>query len=148
MKELCIKISNGLYSWALDTYPGKGYREIFENGPKGGHGMEYGLYILLLVSLFFVVAFYYGVCARDADNATKKNYLTVLLLGMITLVFVNYVALTLLTGYYNTLFNMNMFAFNLLDLVYFVLLYQLWSWLLKDKSNAPNIDLYTILFKK
>lgn len=143
-------ISNSIYQWILDTHSNdySYFQNDFANNANGHtNGMMYMLIALLLVSLIATAVYYYGVASKVA-NATKKNYMVVYLLGLITLIVVNFVVMATIPEMKNVFTSYNMWMINLIDVLYYTILFQLWSWLVKSTSKSPNIDLISIVFNK
>lgn len=130
-------LSNEMYGWALNGRD-QDYAKIFQNSHGGGYGMEHGLFILLSVSVLSAVIFYYGVCST-ARNATMKNYFSVGLLGMATLVILTYVVLGSGSGVSGIITDSNMLVFNLINIFYYAVLYLVVSIFIKSGSKASNI---------
>ena len=142
MKLFFERISSFLYEWGIDATENN-FVEVFGHE---GHGMEYCLYILIGISLLFPLIFYFFI-AKDVNNATPKNYLLMMLMGYIVLAAVNYLVIATIFGN-ELLSSTNLFWITILDIVYYMLLFELWSWVFKGMSNASNICLYSILFNK
>ena len=142
MKLFFERISSFLYEWGIDATENN-FVEVFGHE---GHGMEYCLYILIGISLLFPLIFYFFI-AKDVNNATPKNYLLMMLMGYIVLAAVNYLVIATIFGN-ELLSSTNLFWITILDIVYYILLFELWSWVFKGMSNASNICLYSILFNK
>lgn len=139
-------IAKAIYQWVLNVRTDD-FQSVWAIGTKPcGNGMTTGLAILLIVALFFVLAYYF-VIASSVDNATKPNYLYTFITGVITLVVVNIVVLAFLTDR-SKVFTLNMLKFNLIDILYFILLYEVLSLIVKDMSNASNIHLFGLLKSK
>ena len=148
--DFTVKISNFLYQWVMDASEGNPrgslYRAIFSNdGQGGGHGMEYCLFFLLIVSIVSAAIFYFGI-ASNIQNATKNNYLSTYIMGFICLAVINYVGMQLIVEDVNVLTSFNMVKVCLIDIVYYTVLFELASLLMKGLSQAGDIHLLS-LFK-
>lgn len=141
--EFTVKLSNGLYQWLLDGRE-ENYKVIFSNdGPGAGHGMEYCFFFMFGVSLITALIYYFGI-ASDINNATKKNYLSSWIMGFICLVAINYAGMeVILDGNASVLPSFNMVKICLIDIIYYSVLFEVFSLLFKDHSNASNIHLLT-----
>ena len=140
--EFLNNLSNLMYSWILNPRL-DGYREVFQNIHGGGYGMRYSLIVLLVVALLFVLLFYFGI-STHADAANKKNYMMTIILGGITLLVATVVVLAFLTDK-SLMFNLNLLYLLLIDIVYFIILYEVFSLIFKGMSkNARNIDMFSL----
>ena len=146
--EFTRRISRFLYQWVMDVKegnpPGTLFKEIFSNDSGGGHGMEYCLFYLVIVSLVTAAIFYY-VVASNIQNATKKNYITSFVVGFVCLVVINYLATQIILPGVNVLKSFNMVKVCLVDIVYYTLAFELWSLLMKDFSKAGGLHLLTAI---
>lgn len=138
-------LSEVLYGWLMNTQADD-YTH-FQNGYDYGCGMEYLFCALLIVPLCFTLYFYF-VQARILAQGTKANYMIIFFLGLLTLFVLNFVLLITAADYPNALTSWNMWKINLIDIVYYAVLYELYSWLVKGYSKVPNIDLITCLSNK
>lgn len=150
MFDLTKSVSEFLYDWILNIdETGDGdrnlYHEIFANdGEYCGHGMEYCLFFLLGISILAALCFYF-VISRDITKATKKNYIITCVVGYICLVVTNYFGLDYLTDVDGEVFySFNVFKVCLIDILYYAILLECWSLLMKSRSNAGNIDLLKV----
>lgn len=142
--SLIEKISEILYAWLMNARDAD--YKFFQNGHGYGNGMEYLCIALLLVPLLFAVYFYF-VQAKKLANATRNAYLVIFLLGLLTLIVVSYVTMYSFVGYESVFLDGNMFKAMLGNLVYYTILYQLYSWFMKEISSVPNLDLWSCIFK-
>lgn len=138
-------LSEIFYSFVMNTRASD-YKEYFQNGHNYCNGMEYLFIALLLVPLCFCLYFYY-VQAANLANGTKKNYIVIFLLGFLTLLVVNFVLLSTCAGYKNALTSGNMWKVNMIDVIYYPIMYQLYSWFAKSGSKVRNIDLISCFSK-
>lgn len=147
--DFTVKLSNFLYQWVLDASEGTNprgslYTAIFSNdGIKGGHGMEYCFFFLVILSILTSGVFYY-VIASNIQNATKKNYVITWIMGYICLVVINYVGMQLVVDV-NVLSSFNMVKLCLIDAIYYTAFFEVWSLIMKGYSKAGDIDLLSIL---
>jgi hypothetical protein len=142
MFKLTERISSFLYNWQIDATENN-FVEIFGHE---GHGLEFCLFFLLGVSLAFALIFYF-VMAKNVSNATPKNYLLMMLMGYIVLVATNYLGFATIYGN-EVLSSPNLVMISVVDLLYYVILFEAFSWTFKGMSNASNISLISILFNK
>ena len=145
--DFTVRISNFLYQWVMDASEGdpRGslYRAIFSNDGQGGHGMEYCLFFLIIVSILTAAIFYFGI-ASNIQNATKKNYLATYIMGFICLAVINYVGMQLIVEDVNVLSSFNMVKVCLVDAVYYTILFELASLAMKSFSKAGDIHLLSL----
>lgn len=99
------------------------------------HGFMYAFIFLLAISFIAAAIFYFGV-SKTVVNANKKNYWTIFGLGLFVLIIVTIVGLKLIFGNGPGYFCMNLFKLNLLNAVYYVILYEVWSLVLLPMSKA------------
>ena len=126
------KLSFYLYDWILEK--GGAFHQVYEN--NGGRGMFWAFVFLLAVSIIAAAIFYFGV-SKTIEKANKKNYWTVFLLGMLTLVIVTVVGLRLITGYAKPDFwSMNLLKLNLINIAYYLVLFEVWSLVFMPMSKA------------
>ncbi len=104
-----------------------------------GHGKEYCFYFLLLLSLAFVLVYYF-IVASKVQNATKQNYRGIFIMGYITLVVLSCVGMAAFVSP-SAVATLPMLQICLWDLFWYSLLYESWSLLVKGWSNAQNIHL-------
>lgn len=142
MFTLTERLSSILYNWQMDASE-TNFVEVFGNE---GHGLEYCLFFLLGVPLLFTLLFYFGI-AKNVNNATPKNYLLITLMGYIVLIAINYFGFAILFGN-EVLSSTNLLKVSILDAAYYIVLFELFSLAWKKMSNASNIDLISIIFKK
>lgn len=117
----------------------KGNDNINWFGNMQGHGMEYCLYFLLLVSFAFVLL-YYKVIAKKVQNATKQNYRGIFIMGYFTLVGLSCVGMAVFVTP-SAVATFPMLEICLWDILWYGLLYEGLSQLFKGWSNAQNIHL-------
>ena len=138
--EIFRKISNAIYQWILDQNA-EDYSVIYQY-EDGGKGMLWCFWILLAVSLLSVLMYYFVIVKGNQDNASRKNYLITFVLGLITLIVVNIVVLKLChDGSDVSFFTMNLLKINFIDIVYYTILFEVWSLVFKGMSEDPNRDL-------
>lgn len=138
-------LSEIVYSHVLNTRANDYH--FFQNGHNYGNGLEYLFLALLIVPLCFCVYFYF-VQASKLANGTKKNYMIIFLLGFLTLLVVDFVLMSTCAGHRNALTSGNMWKINIIDVIYYPIVYQLYSWFLKGMSNVPNVHLISCFSKK
>ncbi len=142
MFKLTERISSFLYNWQVDATENN-FVEVFGHE---GHGLEFCLFFLLGVSLVFAIIFYL-VIAKNVNNATPKNYFLMMLMGYIVLVATNYLGFATIYGN-EVISSTNLLKVSVVDILYYVVLFEAWSWVFKGMSNASNISLISILFNK
>lgn len=138
-------LSELIFSFMMNTRAAD--YEHFQNGPAYGGGMEYLFIVLLLVPLAFAATYYFGV-AQKLANGTKKNYLVVFLIGFLTLWMLNFVVMATAADLRNPFSSGNMWKINLIEIIYYPIVYQLYSWFMKSASKVKNIDLISCLSNK
>ena len=138
-------LSEFIYSFVLNTRANDYH--YFQNGHGYGYGMEYLFIALLVIPLVFCLYFYF-VHASKLQNGTKNNYMVIFILGFLTLVVVDFVLMSTCAGYRNAFSSGNMWKVNLLDIIYYPVVYQLFSWFVKSFSKVPNIDLINCISNK
>lgn len=138
-------LSEFIYSFVLNTRANDYH--YFQNGHGYGYGMEYLFIALLVIPLVFCLYFYF-VQASKLQNGTKNNYMVIFILGFLTLVVVDFVLMSTCAGYRNAFSSGNMWKVNLLDIIYYPVVYQLFSWFVKSFSKVPNIDLINCISNK
>ncbi len=117
----------------------KGEDNINWFGSMSGHGKEYCFYFLLLLSLVFVLVYYF-IVASKVQNATKQNYRGIFIMGYITLAVLSCVGIAAFVSP-SAVATLPMLQICLWDLLWYTLLYESWSLLFKGWSNAQNIHL-------
>lgn len=140
--ETFAKISNFLFNWVLNRHKDDYY--YLSNTGDGKHGLIIALIILLVVSLLAAYVYYYMISKR-VSNATQKNYISVCIMGEIAMILINYLLIYSLTNFSNIFISLNMLKLNAIDIVYFLISFEIWSWVIKSKSNARNISLILII---
>lgn len=103
------------------------------------HGKEYCFYFLFLLSIAFVLVYYFGVASK-VQNATKQNYRGIFIMGYITLVVLSCVGMAAFVSP-SAVATLPMLEICLWDILWYGLLYEAWSLLFKGRSNAQNIHL-------
>lgn len=98
------------------------------------------LLALFIVTFSAVYIFYYEV-SKNAANATNRNYIVVFLLGLLVLWLVNLILVPTIVGDFDYAFEMNNIMLSLIDSLYYAILYEIISLLIKDKSNGRHIHL-------
>ncbi|MDE5886628.1 MAG: hypothetical protein K2H46_03465 [Muribaculaceae bacterium] len=132
--DFLSEIGNILYNWTLDANT-TDYSLIIN--------LEVPAWIfimLLIVTFASVMSFYYGV-AKNAAEATKKNYIVVFLLGLLVLWLANLIIVPTIVDNWDFAFSMNNILLSVIDTVYYAILYEIISLFAKDKSNAKHIHL-------
>lgn len=117
----------------------KGEDNINWFGNMQGHGKEYCFYFLFLLSIAFVLIYYFGVACK-VQNATKQNYRGIFIMGYITLVVLSCVGMAAFVSP-SAVTTLPMLEICLWNLLWYSLLYEAWSLLVKGWSNAQNIHL-------
>ena len=145
MHKIFQKISETIYPWVMDTRADD--YTSFQNGPGYGNGLEYITMALIAVPLLFCLYFYF-IQARDVVRATRKEYLTIFVIGFFTLTVVDFVLMATVAGYRSVLSSGNMWKIVLVNVLYYIALYEVFSWLLKGMSNVPYVDLIKCFSKK
>lgn len=135
-ESLISRLSDLLYKWILEAPGHKEYHLVYENAPNGGYGMMWTFVFLLVISIA-AAAVYYFVVSSSVVNANKRNYFTVGLLGLFALIVATVVGLRLITGYNDSSYwSSNLVSINLLNIVYYVLLYEVWSLIMMPFSKS------------
>ncbi len=137
------KVSEWLYGWLLNANHSD-YVPIYANQIGGGYGQSYLLLFLLIVAIVTPLVYYFGV-AKNATNATKKNYIIVYLLGYFVLIVMNYFGLAAFVDSTEVFTNVDMIKVCLIDAVYYSIICELISYFSKGSPHtaANNIDLIT-----
>lgn len=104
------------------------------------HGKEYSFYFLLLLSIAFVLVYYFGVASK-VQNATKQNYRGIFIMGYITLVVLSCVGMASFVSP-SAVATLPMLEICLWDILWYSVLYEVFSLLVKGWSNAQNIHLW------
>lgn len=117
----------------------KGEDNIGWFGNMQGHGKEYCFYFLLLISLAFTLVFYFGVASK-VQNATKQNYRGIYLMGYITLVVLSCIGIAAFVTP-EAVMTMPMLEICLWNILWYSVLFEVFSLLVKDFSKAQNIHL-------
>lgn len=141
--EILSKLSSNLFNWVLHTDKSD-YQYLSNNG---GHGLAIALAILLVVSLL-VALIYYFVLSKTTVNATKKNYISVGIMGMIVMVLLYFLIIKFMTDFENILFSANMWKLIVISCIYYLILYGIvWSELFREipGTRAKNISLIQLL---
>lgn len=139
------QLSEVLYSFVMNTRANDYH--FFQNGHGYGNGMEYLFIMLMLVPLVFCLYFYF-VQAEKLENGTKKDYMTIFFIGLLTLAVSSWVVMVMWAGYKHALTSGNLWRVIAIDLLYYSAIYQLYSWLFKTWSNVRNLDLISCFSKK
>lgn len=122
---------------------------FFQNGfEKNSHnGMEYLTIAFFVVSLLFCLYFYF-IQAKKLSNATRKNYIIIFLLGLFTLIVVDFVLMATFVGHTSVFSDANMYKALIISSVWYCVLYQIYSWFFKSMSNVPYLDLISCFKRK
>lgn len=103
--------------------------------------------LFLLIVSFLTVIIYYFVVDSNARNATPKNYLLSALMGYVILVAITFLGLATITS--KDVFVTDIFIICGVNIIYFVLLFEIWSLIFKGMSkNSKNIDFISVIFNK
>ncbi len=137
--EFLATIADVLFGWALDANASN-YSTIINSDVLAW------VLICLFIVTFAAVLFFYFSIAKVAANATKKNYLIVFGLGLLVLWLANFIIVPTIIGDWEYALEMNNLILTLVDSVYYVLLYELFSIFVKDTSNAKHLHLFNCLF--
>lgn len=135
--SLLSDISRAIYAWTLNTRADDFI--YLQNSVGGGYGMQWTFLLMLAVSLIGVLCYYYGI-ASQAVKATKQNYIVVFILSLLTMWVLDYVILYTVAEMDDPM-TWNVLKLNLVNTVYFAIMYEIWSLFIKGSSKAPNIDL-------
>lgn len=139
-------ISKTAYNWGLFERTGemRDSAELFLRNLGNTHLSGFSLCFLLLMSsaAIFSAVYYFMLVKPQASNDTTKNYLLISLLGLIFLWVANFVSFKLIINQ-NMFVDRNMLWVCLIDIVYYVLFFQLFSWLFKPivHSNKDFLHL-------
>lgn len=142
--SLIEKISEILYAWLLNARDAD--YKFYQNGHGYGNGLEYLCIALFIVPLLFSLYFYF-IQAQKLSYATRNAYLVICGLGLLTLIVASYVIMYTFVGFESVFTDSNMLKIMLADIIYYAILYQLYSWFMKGASNVPNLDLWSCIFK-
>lgn len=142
-------IAYAMYDWLMNHHEFIKGEETYQylSTKAGQDGMFYALAVVFIVSLLTACVFYYAI-SSNASSATKKNYVVTSLLGFVTVVVLNYLITYLACKWGTCLLSLNMLKINLIDILYYFVLFEIWSLLIKGKSNARTIDYISIFSKK
>lgn len=138
------RLASIMYGWTMDATESS-FDQVFDSA-NAGYGMEYCLFFLLGVSLLSTLTFYFGI-SSNIRNSTPKNYLLTMIIGYLVLVGANYLGIASIYGN-EAIESFNLVKICLMDIFYFVVLYEIFSLVFKGFSNASWIDLISILFNK
>lgn len=117
----------------------KGDDNIAWFGNMQGHGKEYCFYFLLLISLAFVLVFYFGVASK-VQNGTKQNYRGIYIMGYITLVVFSCIGIAAFVTP-SAVMTLPMLEICLWNILWYSILYEVFSLLFKDLSKAQGLHL-------
>ena len=138
-------LSEIFYSFVMNTRASDYH--FFQNGHNYGNGLEYLFIALLVIPLCFCLYFYF-VQAANLANGTKKNYMVIFFLGFLSLLVVDFVLMSTCAGHRHAIASGNMWKINFINVCYYPVMYQLYSWFIKGASKVPNIDLISCFSKK
>ena len=127
-------IADTIFGWCLDANAAN-YGTMVNSG-----SLSWVLIFLVLISLVAPLVFYYGI-SKVAANATKKNYILVLFVGWIVLLLANFVIVPTIVDDWSYAFDLNNIVLSLVDSGYYVVLFGIISWLVKDRSNGKYVHL-------
>ena len=145
--EVIKKISTGIYQWILDTFT-EDYSVIYQYD-DGGKGMLWCFWALMAVSLAAVLVYYFVIVKGDQNRATRLNYLTTFVLGIVTIVVVDIVVLKLCQqGNECPFFTMNLLKMCLLNIAYYIILFEAWSLAFRGLSEDPKRDIFSCFKNK
>lgn len=148
--EGIFNLARIFYKWVIDTNEYQNDVNTWEtylDMTQGAGGLSYLFLTLIVISLVTAVIFYYGI-AKNVSAATKKNYVVVCLMGLVTLLVFNFVVAFVGCEWSSCLSSWNMWKICLIDILYYFILFEIWSLLIKGKSNAETIDWISIIFGK
>lgn len=131
-------IADTIFSWVLDAN-GESFNVIMNNDVLLWH-----LIALFVITTASVLVFYY-VVAKEVINATKKNYLTVFVLGLLVLWLVDYFVISTIIDDFSYTWTLNNFYLSAINSLYYAILYGIISWFAKEGSNAKHISLWSII---
>lgn len=129
-------IADVLYGWLLDANT-EDYSVIVNSDV-----LAWVLIFLFVVTIGTAASFYY-VVAKVAANATKKNYLIVCGLGLFVLWLANLIIVPTIVDDWSYALGTNNFLICFIDSIYYVILYEIVSYFMKDGSYAKHIHLLT-----
>lgn len=132
--EFLSTIANAIYDWILDANAAD--YSVMMNCEV----LTWVFVMLLIVTFATAAIFYFGV-SKDVAQATKANYRVVFFLGMLVLWLANLVIVPTIVDEWSYAFEWNNIMLSLIDTVYYVILYEIVSFYLKDMSNAKHIHL-------
>lgn len=148
--EKIYRLAKIFFQWVTNTLEeqdGVNTFETYLSDSNGGYGFSWLFLVLVIVSLLTAVIFYYGI-AQSSSNATKKNYVITSLLGLITMLVLNFVVVFLFCDWSSCFSSGNMWKICAIDVAYYFILFEVWSLLVKGKSKANTIDWISIIFNK
>ena len=97
--------------------------------------------MLVVITVATVMTFYYGV-AKNVANATKKNYFTVFLLGLLVVWLANLIIIPTIVDDWDYALGLNNILMSLVDSLCYAILYEIISLFAKENSNARHIHLF------
>ena len=133
--EFFSLIGDTLFGWVLDA-------NSSDYGTILNLEVPAWIFIMLVViTVATVMTFYYGV-AKNVANATKKNYFTVFLLGLLVVWLANLIIIPTIVDDWDYALGLNNILMSLVDSLCYAILYEIISLFAKENSNARHIHLF------
>lgn len=149
MVNIIHKISGPIFDWVL-TKTSTTYQALYAVVSNEDHydGRDWGLIFMLLVCLAAVLVYYFGV-ASNLRNATRANYLIVWGLGIVTILLLNcFVIPNIITPKFSIgkIWDLNLLRFCLIDIVYYSIVYEVFSFVFMGISRDKHRHLINSIF--
>lgn len=150
MANIIHSISKPIYDWVL-TKTSATFTGLYNAGaPLHYDGKDWGLIFMLVISLVAVLCYYFGV-AQKLKNATSANYLLVFGLGILVLLTFNcFVIPNCVTPKFpiKRIWDLNLLKFCVIDILYYTVMFEIWSLIVRGFSKDNHKDLINVLFRK
>lgn len=150
MANIIHSISKPIYSWVLEK-SSETYANFYAVGsPQHWDGRDWGLIFLLAISLVAVLVYYF-IVASQLKNANSTNYYIVYGLGIFTLILVDCCLIpNLVTPKcpIREVMDLNMLWFCCSSVLYYTVMYELFSLIFMTLSRDKHRHLIGILFGK
>ncbi len=149
MANIIHSISKTAFDWALSNTADTWNKFYSVGAEKYYDGKDWGLIFLLAISLVAVLIYFF-VIAQKMKDATDTNYLTIYGLGIVLLLAFNcFVIPNCVTPKFpiKDIWDLNLLYFCLIDILYYTLLFEVWSLLFRGLSKDTNRDLISTIFK-
>lgn len=150
MANIIHSISKPIFDWVL-TKTSATFSGFYNAGaPLHYDGKDWALIFMLLISVVGVLCYYFGV-AQKLKNATATNYLIVFGLGIVLLLAFNFFVIpNCITPKFpiKKIWDLNLLKFCLVDILYYTIMYEVWSLIFKGLSKDNHQHLFNILFSR